>query len=279
MGVEELARVKCFGGWQVRFSHQSQVNNCTMTASVYLPPQAEKSPVPVLYWLSGLTCTDENFVLKAGAQQYAAAHNIAIVAPDTSPRGPGVPDDEAYDFGQGAGFYVSATQAPWDAHYHMYEYVSEELPRVVAENFPLDGARQSICGHSMGGHGALIIALKNPDNYRAVSAFAPISAPSQCAWGQKALKGYLGDDTAAWQEYDASVLLGREKSKFHLLVDQGLADPFLKEQLLTEHLVTACEKGGTGLTLNRREGYDHGYHFIASFIGEHMEFHAGALRG
>lgn len=278
MTMEILARVRCFGGWQVRFAHASKVNRCKMTGSIYLPPQAERAAVPVLYWLSGLTCTDENFVTKAGAQQYAAAHGIAIVAPDTSPRGDGVPDAETYDFGQGAGFYVNATQAPWAEHFHMYDYVCEELPQVLTDAFPLDCTRQAISGHSMGGHGALTIALKNPQRYRSVSAFAPIVAPMQCPWGQKALTGYLGEDTTSWQQYDACHLLTHgSKVPFHLLVEQGMADPFLEEQLKPHLLREACAQSGTALTLNERADYDHSYYFIASFIGEHLAFHAKQL--
>lgn len=279
MAIEILSRVKCFDGWQVRFAHDSATTHCRMTAAVYLPPQVEQSPVPVLYWLSGLTCTDENFVTKAGAQQYAAQHGIAVVAPDTSPRGESVADDEAYDFGQGAGFYVAATQAPWATHYQMYDYVRDELPRVVGENFPLDISRQAISGHSMGGHGALTIALKNAAQYRSVSAFAPICSPPNCPWGQKALRGYLGNDESTWQEYDTCHLLRQGMGKdFHLLVEQGLADPFLQEQLKPQLLKDTCRESGTQLTLNEREDYDHSYYFIASFIGEHIAFHAKHLK-
>lgn len=283
MSVSILSRVKSFGGWQIQFTHASAANRCTMRCSVYLPPQAERAPVPALYWLSGLTCTDDNFATKAGAQQHAAAHGIALIAPDTSPRGDEVPDDPegAYDFGLGAGFYVSATQAPWATHYQMYDYIASELPALVAaeSEWSIDGQRQSIFGHSMGGHGALTIALKNPQQYRSVSAFAPIASPMNCPWGQKALRGYLGDDQSGWQQYDACHLVGTETSKkFHLLVEQGMADPFLEEQLKPALLAAACRASGYPLTLNERDGYDHSYYFIASFIGEHIAFHAEQLK-
>lgn len=281
MTINILSTVKCFGGMQSRFEHASAVNRCTMTAAIYLPPQAETQPVPVLYWLSGLTCTDENFVTKAGAQRYAAEYGIALVAPDTSPRGDGVPDDDdgAYDLGLGAGFYVSATQPPWAAHYNMYDYVRSELPAVISDNFAVDGSRQSIFGHSMGGHGALTIALKNPQRYQSVSAFAPIVSPINCPWGQKALAHYLGSDRQDWLPYDSCALIRQAgDKKFHLLIEQGDADSFLDEQLKPHLLSEACEAGGYPYTLNMRRGYDHSYYFIASFIGAHIAFHAEALR-
>lgn len=278
--MQQLSRNKCFGGWQEQYSHSSIVNHCDMRFSIYLPPQTETQKVPVIYWLSGLTCTDENFVHKAGAQRYAAEHGVAIVAPDTSPRGEGVPDDEntAWNFGLGAGFYVSATQPPWSRHYHMYEYIVEELPKLINDNFPIDGSRQSIFGHSMGGHGALTIALKNPDNYRSVSAFAPICSPLNCPWGEKALGHYLGPDRESWKNHDASELIKTASGKrFDLLIDQGDADNFLKEQLKPELLEKACTESDYPLTLRMQPGYDHSYFFIASFIGEHIAFHARAL--
>ena len=238
--MEQIAENRSFGGRQLRFSHQSGVLNCAMHFSVYLPPAAGHGPVPVLYWLSGLTCTDENFVTKAGAQQHAAQHGVAIVAPDTSPRGEGVPDDPdgAYDFGLGAGFYVNATQMPWSEHYQMYDYIVDELPALVSANLPIDSNRSGILGHSMGGHGALTIALKNPDRYRSVSAFSPICSPLQCPWGHKALSHYIGEDRATWRQYDSSELVRSASQKLPALVDQGGADDFLAEQLKTELLQT-----------------------------------------
>jgi S-formylglutathione hydrolase len=246
-----------------------------MHFSVYLPPAAETGRVPVLYWLSGLTCTDENFVQKAGAQQYAARHGVAIVAPDTSPRGEGVPDDPdaAYDFGLGAGFYVNATQPPWSQHYRMYDYMVDELPTLVTANLPLDGERVGISGHSMGGHGALTIALKNPGRYRSVSAFAPICSPLNCAWGEKALGNYIGDDRETWKQYDATELVRTAKPHLPVLVDQGEADNFLADQLKTELLEQASIEANYPMNIRRQAGYDHSYFFIASFIGEHMDFH------
>ncbi|MBK6740247.1 MAG: S-formylglutathione hydrolase [Haliea sp.] len=277
--MEQIAEHKSFGGRQLRFSHASQVLNCGMHFSVYLPPAAEQGPVPVLYWLSGLTCTDENFVQKAGAQQYAAEHGVAIVAPDTSPRGDGVPDDPdaAYDFGLGAGFYVNATQAPWSRHYRMYDYVVEELPALVCANLPIDGARSGIFGHSMGGHGALTIALKNPARFRSVSAFAPICSPLQCPWGEKALGNYLGTDRQVWRDYDTTELVRAAKHRLPVLIDQGEADNFLAQQLKPELLEQACADVNYPMTIRRQAGYDHSYFFIASFIGEHIAFHAQYL--
>jgi len=252
-----------------------------MTFAVFLPPQAEAGRVPVLYWLSGLTCTDENFVTKAGAQQFAAEHGIAVVAPDTSPRGDGVPDDPegAYDFGLGAGFYVNATQAPWSEHYHMYDYVVQELPQLVNGNFPVDPERQSIFGHSMGGHGALTVTLKNPGRFRSVSAFAPIVAPMQVPWGHKALGGYLGPDREAWKDYDTCELIATAKERLPLLVDQGGGDQFLQDQLKPELLESACKAHGHPLTLRMQPGYDHSYFFMASFMKDHFAHHAAALAG
>jgi len=255
------------------------VLNCDMTFSIYLPPQAERGVVPVLYWLSGLTCTDENFVTKAGAQRYAAEHGIAIVAPDTSPRGEGVPDDPegAYDFGLGAGFYVNATQAPWSNHYHMYDYVVEELPALLNEHFPVDGDKMAISGHSMGGHGALTIALKNPGRYRSVSAFAPICSPMHCPWGEKALANYLGSNRETWRDYDSSELMRSAQRQLPMLIDQGDADNFLQEQLKPELLQQAAQEADYPLQLRMQPGYDHSYFFIASLIGDHLRFHAQYL--
>jgi S-formylglutathione hydrolase len=278
--VEQIADNRCFGGRQLRFSHASTTLACSMYFSVYLPPAAEQGKVPVLYWLSGLTCTDENFVQKAGAQQYAAQHGVAIVAPDTSPRGDGVPDDPegAYDFGLGAGFYVNATQAPWSRHYRMYDYVLDELPALVAAKLPVYGERAGIFGHSMGGHGALTIALKNPARFRSVSAFAPICSPLNCPWGEKALGNYLGADRETWKQYDTTALVRTAKTRLPVLVDQGDADTFLQAQLKPELLQQAAAAAGYPMTIRMQPGYDHSYFFIASFIGEHIGFHATYLQ-
>ena len=282
MSLEILSTQKSFGGWHKRVRHHSNVLDCDMVFAVYLPPQAEQSGVrlPVLYWLSGLTCTDENFMQKAGAQRLAAELGIAIVAPDTSPRGTGVPGDPdgAWDFGLGAGFYVNATEEPWRRHYRMYDYVVEELPALVEAHFPVSDAR-SISGHSMGGHGALVCALKNPGRYRAVSAFAPIANPSACPWGEKAFARYLGADRARWLEWDACALIAGATERLPLLVDQGEADGFLAEQLRPEALRAACTAAGHPLNLRLQPGYDHSYYFIASFIDDHLRHHAAALRG
>ena len=247
-----------------------------MRFAVYLPPQAETHKLPVLYWLSGLTCTEQNFITKAGAQRYAAEHGVILVAPDTSPRGDDVADAEGYDLGKGAGFYVNATQAPWAAHYRMYDYVASELPALIEANFPTDGAR-GISGHSMGGHGALIVALKNPGRYRSVSAFSPIVAPSQVPWGEKAFNAYLGEDREGWKAWDATALVADASERLPLLVDQGAADEFLANQLKPELLQAACASAGHPLTLRLQPGYDHSYYFIESFIGEHIAHHAAAL--
>jgi S-formylglutathione hydrolase len=270
-----LEDILCFGGRQLRIQHQSECCQCDMVFSLFLPPAAEHESVPLVWWLSGLTCNDQNFVTKAGAQRVASELGVAIIAPDTSPRGDKVPDDAdgAWDFGLGAGFYVNATQAPYDRHYQMYDYVQRELPALVMAEFALDSARQSIMGHSMGGHGALTLALKNPLQYRAVSAFAPICAPTQCPWGEKALAGYLGADGDVWRQYDAVALLEHYGFDKPILVDQGLADSFLHGQLKPELLDAVCKKTGVELILNRRAGYDHNYFFIASFIEDHLRFH------
>ena len=279
MALEQIGEKKCFGGRQLRYKHGSQTNRCEMTFSVYLPPGASKnSPVPVIYWLSGLTCNDENFVQKAGAQRYAAENNVAIVTADTSPRGEGVPDDpDASDLGWGAGFYVDATEAPWSTHYHMYSYITDELPKLINANFPVIENRQSIMGHSMGGHGALMIALKNPEKYRSVSAFAPICAPSLCTWGKKTLGNYLGDDKSVWALHDTCELIKSASNKIPFLVDQGDQDPFLHNQLMPEELKKACAQFDYPLVLNMRDGYDHSYFFIASFMEEHIKYHTAAL--
>jgi len=275
--MERIEHRACFGGWQDVYRHESKVLGCAMNLAVYLPPQAERERLPVLYWLSGLTCTEQNFIAKAGAQRYAAEHGVIVVAPDTSPRGEGVADDPAYDLGQGAGFYVNATRAPWSAHYRMYDYVLEELPALVEASFPASGAR-GISGHSMGGHGALVVALRNPGRYRSVSAFAPIVAPAQVPWGEKAFAAYLGEDRAAWQAYDATALVAAARERLPLLVEQGEADEFLATQLRPELLREACAQAGHPLQLRLRPGYDHSYYFVASFIGEHLAWHARALR-
>jgi S-formylglutathione hydrolase len=281
MSLEQVSANKMFGGKQVKFKHASTTLGCDMIFSVYLPPNAKDgSKVPVIYWLSGLTCTDDNFVQKAGAQQYAAEFGVAIVCPDTSPRGEGVPDDaeKAYDFGLGAGFYVNATQAPWSKHYHMYDYVTKELPQVLEHSeLPLDTANCSIMGHSMGGHGALTIALKNPGVYRAVSAFSPICSPMNCPWGEKALGNYIGSNKKDWEQYDTCALIPGAKERLHILVDQGQDDNFLAGQLKPELLQAACQAAKHRLTLRMHAGYDHSYFFIASFIEDHIAHHAEAL--
>jgi len=276
--MKKVSEYLCFNGRQLQYSHTSAVLNCEMRFGIFLPPQAEKKKVPVLYWLSGLTCTDENFTQKAGAQRIAAELGIALVMPDTSPRGEDVPDDEngAYDFGLGAGFYLNATQAPWSKHYRMYDYVVSELPELIEAEFSVNGMR-SISGHSMGGHGAITIGLKNPDKYRSISAFSPISNPVNCPWGQKALALYLGDDQEAWVAYDSSELLRRATEQLPLLVDQGLADNFLTEQLRPETLDDAATESGYRMTLRRQPGYDHSYFFISTFIEDHLRFHAQHL--
>lgn len=274
---ERLEHRACFGGWQDVYRHRSAALDCDMSVGVYLPPQAADGPCPVLYWLSGLTCTEQNFITKAGAQRYAAEHGIVLVAPDTSPRGDDVADADGYDLGKGAGFYLNATQAPWAKHYRMYDYVVDELPAWVEANFPVMPAR-AISGHSMGGHGALTIALKNPGRYRSVSAFSPVVAPSQVPWGQKAFTAYLGEDREAWKTHDAVELVAHATERLPLLVDQGTADEFLETQLRPQLLADACAAAGHPLRLNLREGYDHSYYFIASFIGEHIVHHAAALK-
>ena len=277
--IEQIGANQSFGGQQLRYKHQSAVLNCEMTFSIYLPPEAENGPVPVLYWLSGLTCNDENFVQKAGAQQHAAEHSIAIVCPDTSPRGDGVADDPeaAYDMGLGAGFYVNATEQPWAEHYQMYSYILDELPALINRQFSVDGQRTSISGHSMGGHGALTIALKNPDIFKSVSAFSPICSPLNCPWGEKVLSNYLGDDRQAWKQYDAIELVGQAKQYLPVLVDQGDADNFLSEQLKTKLLVSAAQVADYPMQIRMQPDYDHSYFFIATFIGQHIAFHARAL--
>ncbi len=277
--MEQIEHIKEFGGYLNRYSHESAVCNCRMTFSVYLPPQAETGRVPAVYWLSGLTCTDDNFRVKAGAQRYAAELGLALIIPDTSPRGVKVPDAaERYDLGQGAGFYVNATRQPWSKHYHMFDYVTRELPLLVEQALPLAPGLRSISGHSMGGHGALVCALKNPEMYRSVSAFAPICNPVICSWGRGCFDAYLGENSADWEAYDATCLVRDGVQGVPMLIDQGTADEFLAEQLFPENLEAACEDRGLQLSLRRQEGYDHSYHFIASFIGEHLAWHSGHLR-
>ncbi|MCC4273322.1 S-formylglutathione hydrolase [Marinomonas communis] len=275
--MELLSSTKVSGGWLKRYRHESLSVKGDMVFAIFLPAQAESANVPVLYWLSGLTCTDENFSQKAGAFKKAAELGLAIVMPDTSPRGTDYPaEHESYDFGSGAGFYVNATVAPYSNTYHMYDYVVKELPTLVEEHFPVTDKR-SISGHSMGGHGALICALKNPGRYQSVSAFAPITNPTQCPWGEKAFTGYLGDDREAWKAWDTCELIATAEERLPLLVDQGEADNFLEEQLKPEALEQACEKAGHELTLRRQSGYDHSYFFISSFIDDHLAHHAKAL--
>ena len=261
--------------------HAAAETACAMRFAVYLPPQAERRRVPVLWYLAGLTCTEETFMIKAGAQRVAAELGLALVAPDTSPRGVPLPgDSDAWDFGVAAGFYLDATQEPWSRHYRMYSYITGELAALVERNFPVDPKRQGIFGHSMGGHGALTIGLKHPERYRSISAFAPIAAPMHCPWGQKALAGYLGSDREAWRAHDACELiraLPSPSGRPPLLVDQGLADPFLEQQLLPDRLEQACKDAGYPLTLRRQPGYDHGYYFISTFVEDHLRHHARSL--
>ncbi|MFT3763613.1 MAG: S-formylglutathione hydrolase [Pseudoxanthomonas sp.] len=274
--MDRIEHRACFGGWQDVYRHESTALGCAMNFAVYLPPQAETERLPVLYWLSGLTCTEQNFITKAGAQRYAAEHGVVVVAPDTSPRGEGVADDPGYDLGQGAGFYVNAAREPWAKHFRMYDYVVAELPALVEANFNVSNAR-AISGHSMGGHGALVIALRNPARYRSVSAFAPIAAPTRAPWGEKAFSAYLGEDRAAWRQYDATELVKTATERLPLLIDQGDADEFLGQ--LQPHLFAeAAQSAGYPVALRMQPGYDHSYYFIASFIGEHIAHHAAALK-
>ena len=277
--MEQVSANKAFGGVQGVYKHASVETGREMSFSVYVPLHADGAKLPVVWYLSGLTCTHANVTEKGEFRKACAELGLIFVAPDTSPRGEGVPDDPAgaYDFGLGAGFYVDATQAPFDRHYRMWSYVAEELPALIAENFPADMSRQSIMGHSMGGHGALTIGLRHPERFKAVSAFAPIVAPGQVAWGEKALGGYLGQDRAAWRKHDAVALIEDGARVPELLVDQGTDDAFLNEQLRSELLRAACDVAGIRLTLNMREGYDHSYYFISSFMGEHLHWHAERL--
>lgn len=268
----------CFGGTVGFYSHTSAACNSEMRFAVFVPPQAQQSPTPILYFLSGLTCTEENFTTKAGAQQFAAKYGLMLVAPDTSPRGTGIPgEDDDWDLGTGAGFYVDATEAPWRSHYRMYSYVTEELPALIAQNFPGNPQKQGIFGHSMGGHGALICALKNPTYYQSVSAFAPIAAPMQCPWGQKAFSHYLGPNLEDWKAYDASELILTTQLPYPILIDQGMADTFLQTQLMPDVFEAACAQVGQPLHLRRQPGYDHSYYFISTFIEDHIRYHAERL--
>lgn len=278
--MKRIESVREFGGWLNRYQHASDTCNTEMTFSVYLPPQAETGSVPAVYWLSGLTCSDDNFRVKAGAQRYAAELGLALIMPDTSPRGENVPDaPDRYDLGHGAGFYVNATRQPWSKHYQMYDYVTQELPALVEGHLPLIPGLKSISGHSMGGHGALICALKEPGVYRSVSAFAPICNPVHCGWGNGCFSTYLGDDEKSWEAYDATCLVNAGAEAVPLLIDQGGDDEFLDEQLYPQNLVQACKDQSFPITLRMQGSYDHSYHFISTFIGEHLKFHAQHLRG
>lgn len=279
--MDQVSSVRSHGGWQKRFTHMSATLQCDMTFSVYLPPLAESgADLPVLYWLSGLTCTDENFSSKAAAQRRAAELGMMLVIPDTSPRGESVPDDAegAYDFGLGAGFYLNATQSPWSKHYRMYDYIVDELPTLIGRHFAVSEQR-AISGHSMGGHGALMIALRNPGRFASVSAFAPIVNPADVPWGRKAFTEYLGEDESTWQQYDTCALItqGAGDAAPPILIDQGAADTFMEKQLLTDRFVKACDKAGVSAQVNFRGGYDHSYYFINSFIDSHLDFHARAM--
>ncbi len=280
MTLKQIGNIKSFGGYQQRFSHTSNRLNCDMTFSIYMPPQASMDKkVPVFYWLSGLTCNDENFIQKSGAQRIAAELGIAIVTPDTSPRGVDVPDDEnaTYDFGLGAGFYLNATQAPWKTHYQMYDYIVTELPALVEANFAVN-TKRAISGHSMGGHGALTIGLKNSELYKSISAFSPICNPINCDWGKKAFENYLGNNSNDWQDYDASVLIANAVHKLPILVDQGLDDDFLENQLKPQSLISAAKDNDYTISFEQHDGYDHSYYFIATFIEKHLKFHAKYLK-
>jgi S-formylglutathione hydrolase len=277
--IELVSEHGCYGGVQRFYKHASRETRGTMKFSVYLPPQAKTGKVPVLYYLAGLTCTEETFPMKSHAQQAAAQLGLMLVAPDTSPREPRLPGDaDSWDFGQGAGFYLDATQAPWSTNYRMYSYVTRELPEIVAQSLPADAAATGIFGHSMGGHGALTIALKNPSVYKSVSAFAPIAAPIQSPWGKKGFTNYLGANQDAWRDYDATDLVARKPYPGLILIDQGTSDQFLKEQLLPEKFAAAAEKVGQKLELRMQPGYDHGYYFIQTFMADHLRHHAAILK-
>jgi len=277
--LTEVSKNKIFGGWQKVFKHDSSELKCSMNFAVYLPPQSENGKVPVIYWLSGLTCTEKNFVEKSGAQRYAAEHGVCIVAPDTSPRGCNIEgEDDSWDFGTGAGFYVDATEEKFKTNYRMYSYIVKELPALINANFPVQGDKQSIMGHSMGGHGALTIFLKNSDAYKSVSAFSPICNPIECPWGQKAFSGYLGQDQEAWKKSDATHLVKSYSGPVEILIDQGAADNFLTAgQLLPDKFQAACASAGVKVQVRMQQDYDHSYYFISSFIGDHVAHHAKYL--
>ncbi len=278
--LETLSQQRCHGGVQGFYRHRSDETRTPMQFAVYVPPAAEHGPVPVLYYLAGLTCTEETATIKAGAQAHASRLGLALVMPDTSPRGAAIEgEDDDWDFGTGAGFYVDATREPWSAHYRMYAYVTGELRGLIAEHFPVRDDATGVFGHSMGGHGALTIALKSPQAYRTVSAFAPICAPTQCPWGEKAFTGYLGEDRSTWPEHDATALIRAGHRTSRMLVDQGGDDQFLAEQLHPHLLEQACAETGQPLELRRHPGYDHSYYFIQTFIGDHLEHHARGLGG
>jgi len=275
--METVSTNRSFAGTQGVYSHASAETGTEMTFAVYVPDHEEGAKLPVVWYLSGLTCTHANVMEKGEYRRVASELGLIIVAPDTSPRGKGVPDDEAYDMGQGAGFYVDAIEGPWAEHFRMRSYIEKELPALIAKEFPVDMERQAIFGHSMGGHGALTIALRNPDRYKSVSAFSPIVSPINCPWGEKALGGYIGSDKAAWREYDACALIEDGARVADILVDQGTSDNFLDEQLKPQLLAEACDKAGIKLSLNMREGYDHSYYFISTFMAEHLRWHAERL--
>ena len=280
--LETISEHGCFGGKMGFYRHRSSVNDCDMQFSVFVPPEAEVEKVPVVTFLSGLTCTEETFMIKSGAQRFAAELGLMLISPDTSPRGDDVPDDPdgAYDFGLAAGFYLNATESPWSANYHMYDYVTKELPEIIFSQFPGDADRQGIFGHSMGGHGALTLGLKNQDTYKSISAFAPICSPMNCPWGQKALGYYLGSDQSTWPEYDATELvkrLGASRPQNKILIDQGMDDQFLEQELHPHLFEAACAERSVDLELRRHEGYDHGYYFISTFMEAHLKHHSNLL--
>ena len=278
--LTQVSSWKSFGGNLSVYDHESPLLGCTMRFAVYVPPQAKDGPVPVLWYLSGLTCTWANMMEKSGVQEHAARHGLIIIAPDTSPRGEHVPNDEAYDLGQGAGFYLTATEEPWAKHYKMDQYITDELPALIAANVPsADMSRQGIFGHSMGGHGAITLHLKNQDTYKSCSAFSPITSPCRVPWGEKAFTAYLGPLSVAWEQYDATELVKERQSKALILIDTGTADSFLETQLKPEIFIKACEKDGQRLDYRLREGYGHDYYFIATFMDEHIAHHAKALKG
>jgi len=279
--VETLSEQRCYGGTQGFYRHRSEATGTEMRFAVFVPRQAARDPVPVLYFLAGLTCTEETATIKAGAQLHAAKHGLMLIMPDTSPRGEDVPDDPngEYDFGLGAGFYLNATEAPWSQNFHMYDYVTQELQKVVFESFPGDRNRQGITGHSMGGHGALTVGLKNPDIFQSISAFAPICSPMKCPWGQKAFSNYLGNDQSIWAEYDATEVVRKLEHlpANRILIDQGLADQFLEQELHPHLFEAVCSERGVALELRHHEGYDHSYYFISTFMEDHLRFHADIL--